>query len=103
MKIKDEVVRRIVEDLDKRVKQLESKYETVSRTASVERPVVDPEGKPLLTPIKTEIPEYRWGKPLTESRRLSNVLGWLEELLEVKFQIVRTADEEGGYEGTRTT
>lgn len=66
----------------------------VKSRMEVKIPVVNPDGTPYLAP--GENPYALWN--LSEPRYLKDVVRWLEDVLDCKFYIIRTPDEEGGYD-----
>lgn len=84
-----------VNELETKLLKLSKEVDAGLRNASVEIPVVDEQGNA----IKDErYPCLHFG--LVEKRHITDVVRWLEDLLDVKFQIVRRQDEEGAYDNS---
>ena len=85
--IRNDKTSQALQALDQRITDLEG-------ACRVQIPVKYPDGSAYKRRPKcglSMMPQY-------ETRELRHVVRWLEEMLECTFQVIRTPDEEGGYD-----
>ena len=89
-----------VKDINTRsaLKYLDGKLREIEKNYFVDIPVVDPNG----SHIREMHPRNLEFLPVYEKRYLKDLVRWLEEVLDCKFQVIRTKDVEGAFEDEST-